>query len=684
MRYDLFFWNCEIDEAMRLRFLGANDGHVTGSCTHFFYDRKKTHFLVDCGLVQGEGNDRVDNSRPFAFSPSEISFVLLTHAHQDHCGLIPRLYKEGFSGKVICTRATARLASASLMDSVRHVNGLFSEEDVKQVRFECIDEREGFGLSRMLPIHNDLFASFTRSAHILGATSITIGWLNNQEKMVSMVMSGDLGNNTKENPYQPLLAGRQRIFGNPEAIVVESTYGGRAREKKFSDFDGRLAALREMVQTEVFDKKALLIIPAFSLQRTQEVLFDLRQVFKNHFYSEAQSQSPVAPKNPHYDYLQHDKWNWQVQQEVERAIAAMPEKEQGKWTSSIIQEKADGGSQAFRLRDNSDISIADVKELVSDLRHTYPVDIVLDSPLAREIGAVFGDELCRRQRKSPNETVYRNRLMAERLGVSLEEQVDEIIRSLFPPNDVDEKVVPLGIHSIRYQSKFKTPRAHALHGRGCILITGGGMCEGGPVVQHLEKIVATKQQASILVTGYMAKGSLGDSLLAIGKARLDGLPLSPEKILIGAQSVLPTDFRAKVIQAQGYYSGHADQDGLLDFVFGVTGKSEAGRTHPPVTVFLNHGQHAARRFLKEAIEARKQSPMLGDREIADIELPDDSGRWYDLNAKTWLDPELESKTDRLIKELLLEQRKTNMLLQQLVEKRSPPFGFQGKPKPQLK
>ena len=102
--------------------------------------------------------------------------------------------------------------------------------------------------------------------------------------------------------------------------------------------------------------------------------------------------------------------------------------------------------------------------------------------------------------------------MAERLGVSHEEQVDELVRSLFPPNGSDEMVIPLGIHSVRYQSNFKTPRAHALHQRGCILITGGGMCEGGPVVKHLEKIASSNQQASILVTGYMAKGSLGDSL----------------------------------------------------------------------------------------------------------------------------------------------------------------------------
>ena len=100
----------------------------------------------------------------------------------------------------------------------------------------------------------------------------------------------------------------------------------RARETKFSDFDGRIAALREVVQAEVFDKKALLVIPAFSLQRTQEVLLDLFQIFKNHFFSEGQSQSPVVPNNPMHDYFKDGRWNWQIQQAVNSAIAGMPRK----------------------------------------------------------------------------------------------------------------------------------------------------------------------------------------------------------------------------------------------------------------------------------------------------------------------------------------------------------------------
>lgn len=653
---------------MKFRFLGASDGHVTGSCTHFFYERKKTQFLVDCGLVQGEGNDEADNARPFPFSPSEIEFVLLTHAHQDHCGLIPKLYRDGFTGRVICTKATGRLAYISLMDAVRHVKGLYTEQDVKRIRFDYLDEREGFGLSRMLPISDDLFASFSRSAHILGAVSIALGWLNEIDEKAYIVMSGDLGNNTKANPYQPLLAGRQGIFGYPEAIVVESTYGGRVREKQFSDFEGRIAALARIVQDEVFDKKTVLIIPAFSLQRTQELLFDLYCVFMKHFSNEEQSQSPFFPPNPWYGDFEDGAWSYPLQSALVQAIASLPSDEQAKWQDAIVKEE-ELPNKNFRLREGACVSIQDIESLLGE-RHTYPVDIVLDSTLAREVSAVFRDELCRRQRKNPNETVHRNRMMAERLGLADEEQVDAVVKSLLPASDGESIRIPLGIHSIRYENSFKTPRPIESQGRGCIVITGGGMCEGGPVVTHLGKLLASKRQAAIIATGYMSKGSLGDALLSISKARDEGRPLPTDNLKVGEKAISPEEITARVIVLQGYYSGHADQDGLLDFVFRVVGDETAGLVQKPATVFLNHGQHAARNILKEAIETRRTTPVEGDRMVSSVELAGDQSRWYDLNLKQWTEPEAESKTDRLLRELLTEQRRTNKLLQRLVEQKN--------------
>lgn len=666
---------------MKVRFLGAIDGHVTGSCTHFFYERQNIEFLVDCGLVQGEGNDAADNGKPFPFSPSEIKFVLLTHAHQDHCGLIPRLYREGFSGRVICTKATGRLAQISLLDAVRHVKGLYSEEDVKRIKYEYIDERDGFGLSRSLPIAPDLFASFTRSAHILGACSISLGWMNEADERVYMVMSGDLGNNTKENPFQPLLAGRQGIFGWPEAIVLESTYGARSREKHFSDFDARIGALRDIVQREVFDKKSVLVVPAFSLQRTQELLFDLHFVFAKYFSSSEQSRAPFYPSNPWLGGFNGESWGYSLQCALLRAIDSLESDEASRWRGAVV-EGGEPGNVIYTFRDGAEYSSSDIKELIS-ARHAYPVDIVLDSALAREMSGVFREELCRRQKKTPEETICRNRKMANRLGLANEEEVDAVIHSLFPVANGEVVTIPVGIHKVRYESGFKIPKLAELQERGCIVITGGGMCEGGPVIKHLEKIVASKRQSTILVTGYMAKGSLGEALVSICKARDEGRPLPSESLVLGEKTISPSEVTTNVIEIHGYYSGHADQNGLLDYVFREIGEEKAGMPRKAATVFLNHGQHAARKVLKDVIEARGASKQEGDRIISGVELPDNQGRWYDLNAKQWLEPERDSKTDKLLRELLLEQRKTNQLLQRLVDRRSgvpnPAFMKGGKP-----
>lgn len=105
---------------MNIEFLGPL-GRVTGSCTWMHDEEKGWNFLVDCGIQQGEGNPDIWNQGvDWPFEPSEIKFVLLTHAHMDHCGLIPMLYKRGFLGKVICTSETAAIAKVMLVDATRY------------------------------------------------------------------------------------------------------------------------------------------------------------------------------------------------------------------------------------------------------------------------------------------------------------------------------------------------------------------------------------------------------------------------------------------------------------------------------------------------------------------------------------------------------------------------------------
>ena len=654
---------------MKFRFIGATGGHVTGSCTLFSYARKNSKFLVDCGLVQGEGNDIEKNSARFPFDPSEIDFVLLTHAHQDHCGLIPKLYKDGFKGRVICTKATAKLATLSLLDSALQKNCPFSDGDVNSIRFEHIDDRPNFSLSKILPIADDLFASFTRSAHILGAMSITIGWLNQNDEKEYLVMSGDLGNNTKQNPYQPLLAGRQGIFGYPKAIIVESTYGAKDRDSECSDYEGRLECLRKIIQEEVSDKKSVIVIPAFSLQRTQELLFDLNLTFQKFFSTAELSQAPSYFPNDFYDEFENDAWDHLTHQCLLRAINTLPKIDQDKWSSCFL-ESASTGREHFRLVDNTEILIKDIKKLISECRHIYPVEIVLDSPLARKMSAVFREELCRRQHFNSEEAVYRNRYLAERFGLNNEFEVDTLIKKLLPADNGEEVTIPTGIHEIRYKSGYKIPRQSLIQEKGCILITGGGMCNGGPVLEHFKKMLTAKRRIVLLTSGYMATGSLGETIQTICQAKKDGRPLPIDPLMIGENQFNPVDVTLKVIQLQGYYSGHADQSGLMDFIFQVKSSEKMLLDPKPAKIFINHGRHPIRTAFKKAIEARASNGQQGDRAITGVETPDDPMEWYDLDKDKWLEPIIETRTDSLLLKLIEEQRKTNYLLQQLMDQGS--------------
>lgn len=566
---------------MKVSFLGAIDGHVTGSCTHFLFERSNIQFLVDCGLRQGEGPYGLTNGDPFPFEPTEIDFVLLTHAHQDHCGLLPKLYRDGFAGEVICTSATADLAMVNLKDSLKHVDGLFSEENVHQVRFSHIDERSDFGFSRLLPIHDHLFVAFTRSSHILGACSIVLGWQERGQERRHLVMSGDLGNNTKLNPYLPLLAGRQGIFAYPDYIVIESTYGAGARETHYSSFDDRIMKLRSILEATAH-QDGVLLIPAFSLHRTQEILVDL--------YALLVSASEVT----------------------------------------------DGSG----------------------------VDVIVDSRLACAMTKVYRRKLGERQGWNPNDTLYRNRLLAERLGVESESAVDELLDDLFDTSHIKDKPLRIGSHTISYQVNFSlSTTIPASSSRATVLLTGGGMCEGGPVVEHLKLCVAGYHRpVNLLITGYMANDSLGARLVEAIINRDAGNKQSIQLLDIGGINIPVSEIKMGLHLLQGYYSGHADQEGLLDFIFTVT-KTSPSIPVKPVSVFINHGKHGARQALQSAIQAHKTKE--GERHVKDVYLPDSSA-WFDLDTGNWIEPKEVSGLEHLLQAILAEQRKTNALFKQLI------------------
>jgi metallo-beta-lactamase family protein len=471
---------------MRIRFIGAAGGSVTGSCTHFHYPRTDTSFLADCGLVQGEGDFESINGAAFPFDASTIEFVLLTHAHVDHCGLLPKLYQAGFSGEVICTAATAKLAKLSLTDSARYPNSLFSADEVERIRFKPIEEQPATAKPAMFPVRKDLFAGFRRTAHIIGACSVTIGWLDEQDRKRYVVMSGDLGNNVKDNLYQPLLAHRRGVFAYPDAIIVESTYGGRTRSQQHKSFDARIETLRDLLQREVFDRKALLVVPAFALQRTHEILLDLVVVLQRHFATTATSTSPYLAPSRLWKDFDGDRWTGIAHEAFQRAVLDLPADQQQAWTDAF--EPTGERPYVYRLKPGHAKSIDELRTLVETQRAPYPIDVILDSGLARSMGAIIREELLRRSAHKPDEPAHRNPDMSARLGCASEDRLKSLLEQLMPNSEGDVPPMRVGPHTILFQTKADVPSRAQCETRGAILLTGGGMCDGGPVVAHLEKL----------------------------------------------------------------------------------------------------------------------------------------------------------------------------------------------------
>jgi metallo-beta-lactamase family protein len=261
-----------------IRFLGAAR-EVTGSC--YLINLQNAKILVDCGLVQGAGNSHDRNSEPFAFDPKGIDLLFLTHAHLDHSGLIPRLVKEGFHGRIVTTTATADLIDPMLLDSAKiqendaermsrrslrkggePVEPLYTTEDVQKV-LPLIDRAQ---YQQMIDTAAGIRYRFLDAGHILGSGSLVLRLpgLDNEKKVI---FSGDIGK--KGNPIinDPTLA------TEADYVVMESTYGDRLHKNS----EDTAKELAEAITT-TFAKGGNVLIPAFAIGRTQDVLYILNRL----------------------------------------------------------------------------------------------------------------------------------------------------------------------------------------------------------------------------------------------------------------------------------------------------------------------------------------------------------------------------------------------------------------------
>jgi len=257
---------------MEICFLGPL-GKVTGSCTWMRdYDRD-WNFLIDCGMQQGEFTAAEWNKCDWPFEASDIQFVILTHAHVDHCGLLPVLYKQGFKGRVYCTKETSELATILLKDSAKFPDTIYTESDVDKIKWH--EPKKPPVLGNWHPVSQDLFLRFFRSSHIVGSVSVAIHW-GPRECQKSIVFSGDIGPNYEDAEYLPLMRHNMH-FAEHDFAVVESTYGSTVRSEDVMNVEQRRTRLRLLIDRTI-KQNGVLLIPAFALGRTQDILYDLHWI----------------------------------------------------------------------------------------------------------------------------------------------------------------------------------------------------------------------------------------------------------------------------------------------------------------------------------------------------------------------------------------------------------------------
>lgn len=247
---------CYILKMAKLSFFGASQ-EVTGSC--FLLESESTKILIDCGMFQGSRFNEKKNREPFPFDPASINALFLTHAHIDHSGRIPKLIKEGFRGKIFSTPATKELAELMLKDSI----GVLEKEAKKhgeEVLYSEIDVDKAVSMWEVKSIHEeikvgDFSLKLYDAGHILGSAMINVGV---EEKRI--VFTGDLGNTNT------ILQKTTELVEKPTYFVMESTYGDRNHE------NGEKGLHLERVIEQTVKRDGTLMIPAFALERTQELL----------------------------------------------------------------------------------------------------------------------------------------------------------------------------------------------------------------------------------------------------------------------------------------------------------------------------------------------------------------------------------------------------------------------------
>ena len=450
---------------MKIQFCGASTG-VTGSCHLITTEKHK--ILLDCGQFQGGKSQEALNAEPFPFNPAEIDYLILSHAHIDHCGRIPLLVKRGFKGDIYCTDATADLLEVMLKDS-----GYIHEKEAEWKNKK--NERAGRALTEPLYTLNDAVDSlkyirpvlydqlielneemkivFNDAGHILGS-AITELWITENDNVSKIVFSGDLG--VMERP----ILRNPTIIKKADFVIMETTYGNRLHPSNSMDVKKLMDIIRDTAA-----RGGTTVIPSFAVGRTQELIYELNRIYES---------------------------DNQYRKDFENLM------------------------------------------------------IYVDSPMATTATEVF----------KKNAQVFD------------EETKEYIIKGDNPLDFKNLKFTRTSQESMWLNSDPE-PK---------VIISASGMCDAGRIRHHLKHNL-WNSKSSIVFVGYQAEGTLGRYILE----GAEEVTLFGEKVKVNAE----------IHNLEGF-SGHADRDGLLEWLKGFRKE--------PKRIFLVHGEPEAKESFAETVE----------------------------------------------------------------------------------
>lgn len=451
---------------MKITFYGAART-VTGSCHMVEANGKK--FLVDCGMFQGRLSEQIRNYDNFPFNINDVDFVILTHAHIDHSGRIPKLYKQGYRGTIYATSATTDLCGIMLPDS-----GYIQEKEIEWVNRKRIragkkpndpmytaqDALDSLKLfksieyNQMVKIDDNISFNMIDAGHMLGSAIVEV-YITENSVTKKIVFSGDLG-----NINMPIIKDPTQE-NSADYLVIESTYGNRVHGKMEDQSSKFIDIILETIQ-----RGGNVIIPSFAVGRTQEMLYEINK-------------------------------------------------------------------------------FAAIKGLSEKLRK---IPVYVDSPLAVNATKVFEE----------NPEYYD----------------EEALKYLYKGDN------PLEFDNLHFVETADQSKSLNDDPTPKVIISASGMCEVGRIKHHLKHNLY-RPESTILFVGYQAEGTLGKKILSGEKL----VKIFGEEIAVKAH-----------IEVLDAFSGHADKDGLINWIDGFKQK--------PKSIFIVHGEYLVQQVFKANIKEK--------------------------------------------------------------------------------